>query len=338
MQIDLERLEGLVASFEGLRLLVVGDLVVDRYVWGNVDRVSPEAPVPVVEVTAQTEALGGAGNVARNAIALGATACVCGVLGDDPAGRRAFEMLAELGAETGGLVTVADRPTTEKTRVVAQSQQLLRYDIERTKPLSSEAADLLLAAVKRALAGIDYAIIADYGKGVLSGGTAVRVMEQLKTASVPVVVDPKDDLISYGGATVLKPNLREVERLSGAKAGDRESLMAAVEELGRTVSGGSIVVTEGSGGMTVFEASVEGWSATNVPTPKREVYDVQGAGDTVSVAIALSIASGATLLESAVIANAAAGVVVGKVGTATASIQELRDLLPEAVATARGQS
>ena len=114
--------------------------------------------------------------------------------------------------------------------------------------------------------------------------------------------------------------------------------MAAVEELGRTVSGGSIVVTEGSGGMTVFEASVEGWSATNVPTPKREVYDVQGAGDTVSVAIALSIASGATLLESAVIANAAAGVVVGKVGTATASIQELRDLLPEAVATARGQS
>ena len=329
-----ERPLALVERFPRVRLLVVGDVVLDEYLWGTVERVSPEAPVPVVHVRDESVVLGGAANVARNVVALGGAVALCSVVGDDAAGLRVAELVVALGVGAAGLVVACGRPTTRKTRVVARSQQVVRFDRETHAGLEASAARRLLAAVDAALPGVHGVIVEDYGKGVLAGRTGAALMRRCLAAGKPVAVDPKASLAPWRGAALLKPNLREAEALSGVAIESDEDLARAVARLRRRVGGGAVVVTRGAAGMTIFEGRGEG---TPVSTARREVFDVQGAGDTTIAALALALRAGATLFEAAVIANAAAGVVVGKVGTATASADEVRAQLPAALAAARGR-
>jgi rfaE bifunctional protein kinase chain/domain len=330
--LDRRRLEALMQRFARVRVLVVGDLVLDEYVWGDVDRVSPEAPVPVVHVRDETLVLGGAANVARNIVALGGSVSFCSVVGQDADGRRVADLLKNLGVDPKGLIAVEGRPTTRKTRVIARSQQVVRFDRETREPPPASAGRRLLAAIDRALPAVDGIIVEDYGKGVLTKAVAAAIMRRAAEVELPVIVDPKAVVTPYRGASLLKPNLREAEALSGVPIRGAADLDRAVARLRRRIGGGSVVVTRGPGGMTLYEG--EG-SGVDVHTVAREVFDVQGAGDTTAAALALALRAGASLLEAAVIANAAAGVVVEKVGTATASIDEVRELLPAAIAAAQ---
>jgi D-beta-D-heptose 7-phosphate kinase/D-beta-D-heptose 1-phosphate adenosyltransferase len=328
-RLDPARLERLVASFERLRLLVVGDAMLDEYLWGDVERVSPEAPVPVVHVQRESVALGGAANVLRNAIAMGARSHLATAIGDDASGDRLIDLLKELGADTGCVVRVEGRPTTRKTRVEARSQQMLRFDRETDLPLPKEAARRLQRKIEAALGQIDGVILEDYGKGLLTPALVRGAMRRFRAAKLPVAVDPKGHLESYRGADLVKPNLREVEQLSGAPIRSREALAAAVARLRRRLAGSAVVVTRGAEGMTVFDDDPAG---VDVPIERCEVFDVQGAGDTAIAALSLARLAGASLFEAAVIGNAAASVVVRKVGTATATAREIRRRLPAAVA------
>jgi rfaE bifunctional protein kinase chain/domain len=331
-RLDARRLAKLVASFREVRLLVVGDVVLDEYLWGDAFRVSPEAPVPVVHVERESMVLGGAGNVVRNVIALGGACDFCTAIGDDRAGDRVVEQLAELGVDPGGTVRVADRPTTRKTRVVARSQQIVRFDREVAAPLPPAAARTLLASIDRFAPRAHGAILEDYGKGTLAASWVRAVLRKLDGHGVPVAVDPKEDLAPFRGASLVKPNLREAEALAGMRIRSDADLAKAAARLHRKLGGAAIVVTRGAEGMALFEG--EG-PASFVGTPRREVFDVQGAGDTTIAALSLALRAGGSLLEAAVIANAAAGVVVSKVGTATASPDEVLDALPAAIRAAK---
>jgi len=336
LRLDLRRLDRLVAGFDRLRLLVVGDAMLDEYLWGDVERVSPEAPVPVVHVLRESVALGGAGNVVRNAIAMGARALLATAVGDDRAGERLVDLLKELGADPSGVVAVEGRPTTRKTRVEARSQQMVRFDRETDAPLPDEAVRRLQRAIEAALPQVDGVILEDYGKGILTPGVVRRWMRRFQAAQLPVAVDPKGHLDSYRGADLVKPNLREVEQLAGRPVRTREDLAGAVARLRRKLGGGAVIVTRGAEGMTVFDEEPRG---VDVPIERCEVFDVQGAGDTAIAALTLARLAGASLLEAAVIGNAAASVVVRKVGTATATAREIRRRLPAAAtAAARGSA
>jgi D-beta-D-heptose 7-phosphate kinase/D-beta-D-heptose 1-phosphate adenosyltransferase len=331
-RLDRRRLERLIDDFPRVRLLVVGDLVLDEYVWGDVDRVSPEAPVPVVHVRDETTMLGGAANAVRNVVALGGAVDCCSVIGEDVAGRRITDLLKDLGVDPEGLIRVEGRPTTRKTRVVAQSQQIVRFDRETFEPPPTAAGRRLLRAIEAFVSRVDGVIVEDYGKGLLSKRLAGAAMRRFSDADLPVTVDPKVEIAPYRGAALLKPNLRETELLSGVTIRNRDDLSRAVARLRRRTGGAAVVVTRGPDGMTLFD---DGSDGVDVPTAAREVFDVQGAGDTAIAALSLGLRAGASLLEAAVIANAASGVVVGKVGTATASADEVKALLPAALAAAR---
>lgn len=332
-RLDAGRLERLIDDFRGIRLLVVGDLVLDEYVWGDVERVSPEAPVPVVHVRDETVMLGGAANAARNVVALGGSAECCSVVGDDTAGRRIRELLKDLGIDPDGLVQVEGRPTTRKTRIIARSQQVVRFDRETFEPPPPVASRALLSAIRAAARRVQGVIVEDYGKGVLARRNARAAMRICREAGLPVAVDPKSDLRDYRGASLLKPNLREAEALAGIPAHTAADLLRIAARLRARTGGSAVVITRGPDGMSVFEGEGEG---VHVPTVAREVFDVQGAGDTAIAALTLSLRAGASLREAAIIANAASGVVVGKVGTATASAEEVKALLPEAILAAEG--
>ena len=330
--LDRRRLERLLAGFERLRILVVGDVMLDEYLWGDVDRVSPEAPVPVVHVQRESLALGGAGNVVRNVVAMGAECVFCAVIGEDRAGDHVIDLLKDLGVDPSGMVRVGDRPTTRKTRVEARSQQMLRFDRETDEPISSSASRRLLRAVDAALPGTRGVILEDYGKGVLPARVLRAAMRRFTEAGVSVAVDPKASVAPYRGADLFKPNIREVAALTGVRIRSEQDLHRAVARLRRRLGPSDVVVTRGSDGMTIFEGDAP---PVDVPIARSEVFDVQGAGDTSIAALALTRLAGGTLLEAAVVANAAAGVVVGKVGTATATPGEIAALLPEAVEAAR---
>lgn len=331
-RLDRRRLERLIDDFSGIRLLVIGDLVLDEYVTGDVDRVSPEAPVPVVHVREERAMLGGAANAARNVVALGGHVDCCSVIGDDDAGRAIRDRVKHLGIDPAGLIAVKGRPTTTKTRIVAQNQQIVRFDRETLEPPPPSASRDLLAAIEESLLRVDGVIVEDYGKGVLSAKIAKAVMKRCAARDVLVAVDPKASLSHFRGASLLKPNLKEAEALAGIRASSRDDLRRIATRLQAKIGGGSVVVTRGSEGMSLFGGATD---ALHVPTVAREVFDVAGAGDTAIAALTLSMRAGASLLEAAVIANAASGVVVGKVGTATASADEVKALLPEALAAAR---
>jgi len=328
-RIETGRLERLLARIEGLRVCVLGDVILDLYLWGASERISPEAPVPVVRVERETAALGGAANVARNAVALGATCTLAGVVGEDDAGRRVAALAAEEGIDPSGLVAEPDRPTTTKWRIVARGQQMLRVDRETGVAIGRRARTRVLAALDAAGAAPAGAILVDYGKGGLPASFARRLLSRFADAGVPVAVDPKHELGGFRGAALLKPNRTEAARLAGfADGGDRDAV-AVLARLRRRLPGTDLVVTDGARGMTIAEAGLA--APVHVPTASREVYDVQGAGDTTMAALWLARLAGGSLLESALVAHAAAGVGVGKIGTASARSDEVRQRLPEVV-------
>lgn len=301
-----------------MRVAVVGDAMLDLYLRGDVERISPEAPVPVVRVRERAQALGGAANVAQNVAAIGARCELVAGLGDDAAGATVRELLGALGADPRSLITLARRTTT-KTRIVARSQQVVRVDDEDDGDLAGPDVDRLLAAAERAVAAADAVVLQDYNKGVLAPAVIDAAMRAAATRRRPVVVDPKyRNFFSYRGATVFKPNRRELEAALGA-AVDLDSPRAlhdAVERLGV----GHLLLTLGARGMALVGPD---GATERVPTTARAVYDVVGAGDTVTAYLACTLAAGASPIEAAIIANYAAGVEVGKSGAATVSAHEV---------------
>ncbi len=301
------------------RIVVIGDAMLDVYLRGDVDRISPEAPVPVVRVRDKRHALGGAANVAQNVAALGAQVELVATVGKDQSAQQLRDMMMAIGGDTRGLVAV-NRPTTTKTRVLARAQQLVRVDEEVDDDCTPAEIELLKHAITKALGDADALILEDYNKGVLVPAVITHALEIAAKKKIPVVVDPKyRNFFAYTGATVFKPNRRELEAALGAAIDVEhpETLPALVEQLGVE----SILLTLSEHGMALIEKGATG--VHRIPTTAREVYDVVGAGDTVTAYLAAMLASGATALEAAVIANYAAGVEVGKLGAATVSVGEV---------------
>ena len=319
--IEPARARALVGRFPEHRLVVLGDLILDRYVWGNTERISQEAPVPVVRVERESIMLGGAGNVARNLASLGAGVDVVGVTGDDGSAQVMAGLFERWKINADGVVRESERPTTEKTRVIARAQQVVRYDRETEDPLSERGLERLLDALHAASGHVQGAIVQDYGKGLLTADVTLEVMRVLREGGVRVFVDPKQGPLDvYRGAELIKPNLKEAELLSGVRLRADDDLARAGRELVVLAGGATVAVTQEGEGMTLFSADTE---PSHVPTRPRAVFDTAGAGDTAIAALALARLSGATWNEAAELANAAAGVVVSVPGTATVTPQEL---------------
>ena len=323
------RLDEILERGRGLRVAVVGDLMLDVYLVGAVSRISPEAPVPVVHVTEEWTALGGAANVAANVAALGAGCEVVGYVGMDAAGAQIRRELAELdgGRVHARLVERPDRPTTTKTRVVARQQQVVRFDRERDDDLPDDCAAELCEHVRAAVAVCDAVVLEDYNKGVLGPAVIYTALEAAEAAGIPSVVDPKfRNFFAFRGATVFKPNAVELATaIAGPMRADDDEWL----ENARIRTGARhLLLTLGEDGMALRS---EGGSSFRIPTQAREVYDVSGAGDTVTAFLAVALAAGATIEEAALLANLAAGIEVGKPGVATVSPDELRAMLGAAL-------
>ena len=319
-RISRERLKTLLDQAEGRRVAVVGDAMLDVYLRGDVDRISPEAPVPVVRVKERKLALGGAANVANNIVTIGAACELVAAVGDDVAGATLREMLKKVKTETRSLVKVS-RPTTTKTRVVARSQQLVRYDEEDDADLDRAETDLLLAALRTAINEADALVLEDYNKGVLVHQVIRSAIEWSNKKGIPVIVDPKyRNFFEYRGATIFKPNRRELDLALGA-AVDLDHPQALPSTFAR-LGVEHLLLTLGERGMALISADGE---VGRIPTTAREVYDVVGAGDTVTAYLATILAAGGTPAEAAVVANFAAGVEVGKLGAATVSKAEVME-------------
>ena len=300
------------------RIAIIGDAMLDVYLRGDVDRVSPEAPVPVVRIRDKELALGGAANVAQNVAAIGASADLVAAVGQDAEGQVIASLLREIEANAKSLVTVARRTTT-KTRVLARSQQIVRFDEEEDADITGDEVVRLIDAAITAIDGADALVLEDYNKGVLTPALITPAMEHAKRREIPVVVDPKyRNFFAYRGATIFKPNRRELESALGA-AFDVDN-PDALPEWFHKLGVDHLLLTLGDAGMALVAADGE---VGRVPTTAREVYDVVGAGDTVTAYLATMLACGATPAEAAVIANFAAGVEVAKLGAATVSIDEV---------------
>ena len=312
------RLVELLDRAQGKRIAVIGDAMLDVYLIGDVERISPEAPVPVVRVRERKYALGGAANVAANVVAVGARCELVGAIGDDPAGATIVRMLGALGEDGRSLITV-NRPTTQKTRIVARSQQLVRVDEEEDADLSGADIERMLAALRGAVADADAIVLEDYNKGVLVPAVIREAIDKAAARGVPVVVDPKfKNFFTYRGATIFKPNRRELESALGASVDidHPDAVPATMQKLGVE----NILLTLGDRGMAHFSA---GGEVTRISTVAREVYDVVGAGDTVTAYLACMLAASASPGEAAAIANIAAGIEVGKLGAATVTTTEV---------------
>jgi D-beta-D-heptose 7-phosphate kinase/D-beta-D-heptose 1-phosphate adenosyltransferase len=306
--------------FKQTGILVIGDLMVDRYIWGKVRRISPEAPVPVVEVTSEDLLLGGAANVAHNILSLGGRVYVAGTVGTDYMGKILIDRFRESGIGTDGIVIDKDRPTTVKTRVIAHSQQVVRFDKEMKSDISPATLSLIVDYVKTCLPDIKGIIISDYSKGLITRALIKRILDLTDSKKI-VSVDPKIGHFNfYNGVSLITPNVNEASFGAGIDIVDEKSLISAGKTLLKKLRCKAVILTRGDEGMSLFEKSGK---VTHISTCAREVYDVSGAGDTVIAAITLSHSAGATLREAAIIGNHAAGVVVGKVGTAVATQEEI---------------
>ncbi len=320
-------LKALAGRFAGAKVLVIGDIIVDHFLWGTASRISPEAPVPVVNVSREDLLLGGSANVLRNVVSLGGVGALCGIIGDDPMGRKAVSLVHALGASSEGMVT-GQRPTTVKTRVVAQGQQIVRFDREQTGIPAKESLENLQRYLEAHVHEFDAVMVSDYAKGVINEPLMTTLHRLLHDArlrhnkKLPLIVDPKPANMHYFiGATVITPNHHEAARMSGVVIEDERSLLAAARQIREEISCEAVLITRGEAGMALFEGDQQG--LVTIPTMAKEVYDVTGAGDTVAATLALSLAVGCSMQEAAMLANHAAGVVVGKVGTASVSADEL---------------
>lgn len=320
-----ERARTLTSGFAGKRIVVLGDLMLDEFIWGRVRRISPEAPVPVVEVDRQTLALGGAGNVVSNLVSLGADPAPVGVLGDDNDAVRLRGAFESLGVRTTGLVADPARPTTVKTRIIAHNQQVVRADRESRSRIATAIEERVSESFRDQLETADAVVISDYGKGLLTPGLLAHVLRAANERGLIVCLDPKmRSFVHYQPVTVITPNNQEASDASGIAIEDEQSLIDAGRKLLQSIDASAVLITRGEEGMALFTGNdSEDGEVIHIPTVAREVYDVTGAGDTVIATLALALAVGASLEEAAVLANHAAGVVVGKVGTASLTRDEL---------------
>ncbi len=330
---DAVKLTDAVDRFSEVNVLVVGDVMLDEFVWGTVDRISPEAPVPVVEVTEETQLLGGAANVINNIVSAGGRTRLAGVIGLDDPGKKIVEMIKHLGVDPLGMIIDATRPTTIKTRVVAHAQQVVRIDREKKLALEAKSREDLFTYLADIANEVDAVIIADYGKGVITQDLMDRVREIYLGLNKIIAVDPKvNNFKLYEKVTVMTPNHHEAGLGAGFKIDSEETLLKAGQKLLDELACRSVLVTQGERGMTLFERANESRHIP-IPTVAREVFDVTGAGDTVIAIMTLGLASGLNFSDAAILSNFAAGVVVGEVGTSTVTAERLKDRV---LAGARG--
>ncbi|RCK40719.1 D-glycero-beta-D-manno-heptose-7-phosphate kinase [Thalassospira xiamenensis] len=322
---DLSHLAQLVEQLPNAKVLCIGDVMLDRFVYGSVTRISPEAPIPIIRVERESAMLGGAGNVARNATALGASVRFLSLVGDDLPGREVMEYVANDKGVEPYIQIERNRPTTIKTRYIAGGQQLLRSDNETTATLAAPTISNLSALAAQLAPDVSAIILSDYGKGVLHGDVVAATIAAARKAGKPVIVDPKGtDYSIYRGATVVTPNRAEAQAATGIDIQSDEDAIAAATKIITECGIENVLLTRSQDGMTLVTSKGE---ATHLPTEAREVFDVSGAGDTVVACLASAIAGGASLSDAARIANVAAGIVVGKIGTAVVYPDELISVL-----------
>ncbi len=323
--INLHNLQQAIHKFSSANVLVIGDIIVDHFIWGSVSRISPEAPVPVVNVTNESLLLGGSANVLHNLYDMGAKATICGVIGDDYMGKHLLNLLHDIDSPTNGIIESTDRPTTKKTRIVAQSQQVVRFDREKSGPLPEQALTGICAFIDEHISSFDAVIISDYCKGVICPEVMDQVRQKLQSSAIPMIVDPKPvHLDLFKGATIITPNHHEAETMSGVSISDDNTLLDAATTLKNKLASDAVLITRGEAGMALLE---DNKPIFTIPTEAKEIYDVTGAGDTVIASLAIGLASGLSFAEAATLANFAAGIVVGKVGTATTTADDLLAVL-----------
>jgi D-beta-D-heptose 7-phosphate kinase/D-beta-D-heptose 1-phosphate adenosyltransferase len=319
-------MEQCIDLFANCRLLVVGDLMIDEYVWGAVDRISPEAPVQVVTVDREELTLGGAGNVVNNIVALGAQATVVGVVGAGSESRRMLALFDRLKADCRGIVRAADRPTTRKTRIIASNQHVLRIDRESRRDIAPDVCERLKIFIKSEMPRVDGVLVSDYDKGLITPALMARITAAARRHGKFVIVDPKAlDFSRYRGSTLLTPNRKEASQAAGIDITDETSLAAAAHRIMEIAELEKLLITMGPDGMVYFQ---NGHPPHRIDTRARQVYDVSGAGDTVLSVLGLALGTGGSLEDAMTMANTAAGIVVGKVGTATVGPAELKAALP----------
>ncbi|MDR3071458.1 MAG: D-glycero-beta-D-manno-heptose-7-phosphate kinase [Endomicrobium sp.] len=318
----------LISLFKKQVVLVVGDVMVDRFMWGKVKRISPEAPVPIVEIERETEALGGAANVANNITALGGKAFIVSVIADDVAGKSLVEMLIEKKISPDYLIYDSSRPSITKTRILASSQQVVRVDKEVRGFFKHGTEFKTIANIEKLIPKSNAVIISDYGKGVVSLKVLKKTISLANKYKIPIAVDPKiEHFKRYKKVTIITPNEKEaIDGMGARNIKNNEDILNLGTKILKTLNSDSVLITRGENGMTLIEPNNK---ITNIPTRAKEVYDVTGAGDTVISAMALALAAKSDLLNAAEIANFAAGIVVGKLGTAMVSHNELKKAITE---------
>jgi D-beta-D-heptose 7-phosphate kinase/D-beta-D-heptose 1-phosphate adenosyltransferase len=328
--LEFNRLKKIIKNFDKAALLVVGDLMLDEFVWGKVSRISPEAPVPVVWVTSESFMPGGASNVANNVQALGGEIYLAGVVGNDSKGNLLLEELKKRNINIGGVVRDSERPTTLKSRVMAHHQHVVRIDRETTDDIDDNIVEQILTFAREVIKKIDAVIIEDYGKGVIVPHLIEELIRLAKQHKKIITVDPKESHFSlYKSVTAITPNHYEAAKAVGIQADDDVPIEDMGKKLLNQLRCEAVLITLGEKGMCIFEKSGR---ITKIPTVAQDVYDVSGAGDTVISAYTLAMASGAQNIEAAHIANCAAGIVVGKVGIAVATQEELVDKIKREIA------
>lgn len=321
MSLKNENLVKYVNCFSKIKIFVIGDIIVDNYIFGKVKRISPEAPVPVVEVTKENITLGGAANVLKNIVSLGGYATLCGVIGDDLYGEIVKKLLCDLASPTEGVFTDKTRPTTIKTRIIAHNQQVVRVDKEEIKKVSKELENQFIYFFEKNLSNYDIIIVSDYNKGVITKSLMESLTSIANNKLKKIIVDPKvPNFLLYQGVEIITPNKDEAEKISGISLETDLDILEAATYIKNKIKCNSVLITRGEEGMSLIENDNK---VTHIPTVAKEVYDVTGAGDTAIATLSLALASGASKIESAKLANFSAGIVVGKIGTATVTPDEL---------------
>ncbi|MZH45424.1 MAG: D-glycero-beta-D-manno-heptose-7-phosphate kinase [Nitrospinae bacterium] len=322
-----EKFKYFFSSDERPKILVIGDLILDEYIWGGVSRISPEAPVPILETRSENLALGGAANVANNLVGLGCEVHLCGAIGQDEKGDKLLKTIHDRSIQTEGIFRFVHRPTTTKIRIIAHNQQILRVDKEDNRPITEETEKKLIQYINQVIPTMDGVICSDYHKGILTEKVIKAVMRKAQKSEKAVIVDPKNsDFSLYKGATVITPNLREVASSVPIKIKDQEDLGRAAEYLLNLTKAQAILITQGKDGMSLYKSKEK---LISIPTVAKEVFDVTGAGDTVISVFSMAMFVGFDYQEAAWLSNMAASVVVGKVGTAVVTLEEINEFLQE---------
>ena len=316
-----QRLLKILEQFKNKKIFVVGDIMLDKYIWGGVSRISPEAPVQVVNVLKETYEAGGAANVANNVAALDGRAFLAGIAGNDEAKKILLEELKKKGINTEGILTDEDKPTTQKVRILGKGQQLLRVDYENKEHVHKNIEDSIIKFLEKKAREADIIVISDYAKGVVTENLCSSLIKMAKKYGKKIIVDPKPKHRGfYSDVTLVTPNNAEASEMTNIEDGSDESVLEMGSKLLKQLNT-NVLITRGEKGMSLFEMN---GNITHIPANAKEVYSIIGAGDTVVSVIALALASGASLKEASMIANIAAGIKVGKIGTASVSIEEIK--------------